>query len=153
VTPRPDPPSDEELSARPGLPSFRAEVLDEFSANLASMIALCKQEGARPIVLGLATSLRKPPEELSPLARRQSANRLHALEAASRADLYKSIVDFDRAIQSTVEKSKAEFIAFSQLPDDPQLFIDGVHMSDKGYAALANAVAPTVEKTALALQK
>jgi lysophospholipase L1-like esterase len=148
ILPRPAPPSEEELQKRAGLKKYRAEVLDQFSKKLAEMIALCKQQDAQPVVLGLASPLRVEPEKLSPIARRQAANRLHALPDASHADLYRGVLDFDQTLLETTQKTPAKYIDPNQLPEDPELFFDGVHMNDSGYAALARAVAPKIKDIA-----
>ena len=145
VTPRPSPPSDEELDQRKGLKTFRVDVINKFTATLTQELKLCQDSGVSPVVLGLATPLRAEPQNLSPLARKQAANRLHAFPAASRADLYRGILDFDKCLLQTASATaSSRYITPEDLPSDPALFIDGVHMNDAGYAALARAIAPTI---------
>ena len=146
VTPRPSPPSEEELQKRKGLKAFRVDVLNKFSKTLEEMIALCKNKGATPLLLGLATPLRVKPEELSPLARKQAANRLHAFPAASHNDLYRALLDFDERLLKLTSESSTEYLPPEELPKDAAVFIDGVHMNDAGYAALARAIAPRIER-------
>ena len=148
ILPRPAPPTEEELAKRAGLPKFRADVLDQFSKKLAEMIELCKQQGAVPIVLGLASPLRTEPDKLSPLARKQAANRLHALPDASHQDLYRGVLDFDRKLEETTQKTATLYLDPKNLPSEPELFFDGVHMNDAGYAALAAAIAPEIKRAA-----
>ena len=148
VTPRADPPSDEELARRPGVEAFHPESLTFFSANLTAMIDVCKKEGATPIVLGLPTPLRHPPNELSALARRQGASRLFPFEFASRDDLYRSILDVEKTIATIAQTAGVQYTGAAQLPDGPELFIDGIHLNDAGYSELAKTLAPIVKSVA-----
>ena len=142
--PRPDPPSEEELARRPGVGEYNTESLERFRTDLAALIELCKREGAMTIVAGIATPLRHPPAELSPAARRQSASRLAGYQTATREDLHHAISAMEDTIAAVAKNAGVIYADPGQLPDDAELFIDGFHMNDDGYAALAKSMAPIV---------
>lgn len=144
ITARPAPPSDRELAARTGLGGFRTEALEKFRVNLEKMIGLCRKHATFPVVLGLATPLRMDPSTLSPLARSQAANRLNAFPNATQLELQKGILDFDAAIKRLCIKTHTDYIPPELLPCDPVHFIDGVHLTDEGNAALAEAIASQI---------
>ena len=126
------------------LVDFRDEIVTKFTGNLTKMVQLCREQQALPLVLGLATPLRDEPEKLSAAARRQAANRLQAFPDAAPRDLYRSILDFDLAIEQTCVTLTAACVPPRQLPADSELFFDGVHMNDAGYMELAKRVAAEI---------
>jgi lysophospholipase L1-like esterase len=142
--PRPSPPSEEELARRVGMDHFRNDVLDLFSNNLSEMIQCCKKQGATPLVVGMASPFRAELSQWSPRVRSQSASRLYVLSKATHENLRQGVLDFDRAFSQVCKNCEAAFIGSELLPKDPRYFFDGVHMTDEGYAAFAQALAPIV---------
>lgn len=139
TAPKIKPPDEKELAARPGLSKFNEPVLRDFEKRLRAMIALCRRQGVRPIVIGLGGPLCLEP--LTPEARRLAAYQLYALRDANLQNMRVALDRFNEVLRRVTRDTGTKLVGYERLPREPRLFLDVAHMTDEGYRRLAQVVA------------